>query len=534
MRAIVYSRVSTDAQERDGTSLDTQERACVDLAEQNGWLVTDMVRDTASGFTLDRPGIQRLLRLLRESAADAVVAYAVDRLARDQVKLAVLVYEIQQADARLEFVTEKFEDTAVGMLILNVRGFAAQVEREKIAERTMRGKLECARSGRIPQGMGRGTYGYVYNSASGQRDIDTVQAEVVRRIFERYAETRSFASIANELNDSSITALQGGRWHPLTIRRMLGNESNVGRLFFGKTKWSASRSTTNGQRRRRPTPRAEDEWIEIRAASPRLVDEELWQRVQVILADPERVARRPKPRYSYPLRGRIKCGLCSSAMVGQTMQTKTKAFHYYVCCVAFDPRQDKSCTARNVRADKLEAAIQHEIRTVLTNPTLVLREMEQQREAEVDHAEIVRLEQKLGTLRDSEQRLVRLYTSGRIDDDVFDTESAVLKRERTIVDDRLKSLRPVSSAMRVINKDELEQVCAKISVWLDGASDENRTLVLEALQIAIRATPNSLELSGVLPADAPGYLQKNNHADARFPVINRVRLKAFRFDSRST
>jgi hypothetical protein len=59
------------------------------------------------------------------------------------------------------------------------------------------------------------------------------------------------------------------------------------------------------------------------------------------------------------------------------------------------------------------------------------------------------------------------------------------------------------------------------NTWLDGASDENRTLVLEALQIAIRATLDSVELSGVLPTDAPGYLQKNNNADARFPVINR-------------
>ena len=33
MRAIVYSRVSTDAQERDGSSLDTQERAsCASVA----------------------------------------------------------------------------------------------------------------------------------------------------------------------------------------------------------------------------------------------------------------------------------------------------------------------------------------------------------------------------------------------------------------------------------------------------------------------------------------------------------------------
>jgi len=35
LRTIVYSRVSTDAQERDGTSLDTQERASQEYVEAN-------------------------------------------------------------------------------------------------------------------------------------------------------------------------------------------------------------------------------------------------------------------------------------------------------------------------------------------------------------------------------------------------------------------------------------------------------------------------------------------------------------------
>ena len=51
---MIYSRVSTDAQERDGTSLDTQERACLDHVSANGWLAMDRIRDTASGFTLQR------------------------------------------------------------------------------------------------------------------------------------------------------------------------------------------------------------------------------------------------------------------------------------------------------------------------------------------------------------------------------------------------------------------------------------------------------------------------------------------------
>src|SRR5918992_2983866 len=102
MRAIVYSRVSTDAQERDGTSLDTQERACLDFARQQGWRVVEAIRDAASGFSLDRPGIERVRQLLRGGGADVLLAYAIDRLARNQQKLAVLVDEVEEVGANLE------------------------------------------------------------------------------------------------------------------------------------------------------------------------------------------------------------------------------------------------------------------------------------------------------------------------------------------------------------------------------------------------------------------------------------------------
>jgi site-specific DNA recombinase len=58
MRAAIYVRVSTDGQERDGTSLDSQERACHELASSAGWQVVACERDTASGYTLDRPGME--------------------------------------------------------------------------------------------------------------------------------------------------------------------------------------------------------------------------------------------------------------------------------------------------------------------------------------------------------------------------------------------------------------------------------------------------------------------------------------------
>jgi site-specific DNA recombinase len=188
MRTIIYSRVSTDAQERDGTSLDSQETSCADFAASRGWHVVDCVRDAASGFTLERAGIERVRGMVRRGEADVVLAHAVDRLSRNQNQIGVLFDEASGAGVRLEFVTERFEDTAIGRFILAARAFVAEVEREKISERTTRGKTERARSGRIPQAAGKGIYGYIYDEASGTRRLHPNQALIVGRVFEEFCD----------------------------------------------------------------------------------------------------------------------------------------------------------------------------------------------------------------------------------------------------------------------------------------------------------------------------------------------------------
>lgn len=75
-RVVTYSRVSTDAQEKEGTSLDTQERECLEYVQANGWQVIDCIRDTSSGYNLVRPGIQKLRIMLQEGSIDGVVSYA--------------------------------------------------------------------------------------------------------------------------------------------------------------------------------------------------------------------------------------------------------------------------------------------------------------------------------------------------------------------------------------------------------------------------------------------------------------------------
>ena len=121
--------------------------------------------------------------------------------------------------------------------------------------------------------------------------------------------------------------------------------------------------------------RPEEDWIEVEGCTPRIIDETAWRRVQGILADPERISRRSTGR-QYALRSRTKCGLCGSAMVGQTLASKGKPYRYYRCRHVYDKNTGHECSARYIRCERLEDAVWKEVERVLANPDVVLLELQ--------------------------------------------------------------------------------------------------------------------------------------------------------------
>ena len=84
LRVVIYCRVSGDAQERDGTSLETQERACRDLVSEGQHYLVDCIKEVGSGYTLDRDGLSRVRQMVRDGVVDIVVSLELDRLSREQ------------------------------------------------------------------------------------------------------------------------------------------------------------------------------------------------------------------------------------------------------------------------------------------------------------------------------------------------------------------------------------------------------------------------------------------------------------------
>src|SRR3954452_11094845 len=150
-RAAIYVRVSSVGQEQDGTSLGTQEERCRAYAAEHGYTIddADVYREVFTGTELwERPQLTRPREAVRRREVGAVVAYAIDRLARDPVHLGVVISEAEHAGVPVEFVTEPLDASPEGQLIRFVRRYAAKVEHEKIKERTWRGKMAKVQDGK--------------------------------------------------------------------------------------------------------------------------------------------------------------------------------------------------------------------------------------------------------------------------------------------------------------------------------------------------------------------------------------------------
>jgi site-specific DNA recombinase len=208
-RAYIYCRVSSTAQE-DGYSLATQERACRQWCAERGLSIASVAHDVWSGGDRHRPELDALRERLEPG--DTVICYALDRLSRDQYDTAILIALMQDAGARIAFVMEEFENTATGKFLLTAKAFGAELEREKIRERTSRGKAARVALGKDPA-VGQPPYGYRWLGPGLRQKTQLVPDEatalIVQRIFRDIAAGLSTQNVAMALNAAGIPTATG-------------------------------------------------------------------------------------------------------------------------------------------------------------------------------------------------------------------------------------------------------------------------------------------------------------------------------------
>ena len=152
--AALYHRVSTSDQDEQGP-LKGLERA----ARRDGYEQLEIVTETGSGATSDRPGLNRVMALARQRKIGAVYVWKLDRFGRSVVDLMTLLQQLEHKRVRFVSVSQSIElhgDRAdpQGRMMLVMLAAVAEFERELIRERTRVG-LERARDRGVQLGRPR-------------------------------------------------------------------------------------------------------------------------------------------------------------------------------------------------------------------------------------------------------------------------------------------------------------------------------------------------------------------------------------------
>ena len=354
-RCAIYTRKSSDeGLDKQFNSLDAQREACEAYALSQageGWSALPARYDDGgySGGSMERPGLKELLNDIERGRIDVVVVYKIDRLTRSLADFARIVEQFDAREVSFVSVTQAFNTTSsMGRLTLNVLLSFAQFEREVTGER-IRDKIAASKAKGMWMG-GLPPLGYDPPTTSERiLQVNELEAEIVRAIFERYLELRSVHALVIDLAERGIVSKcrvardgrpkggqplnRGALFHLLRNHVYRGRIVHKGELFEGR--------------------------------HYAIVPAELFDAVQAMLGETgER--RRNKTQRRAPLAGKLFLADGSRLTPTHSRGASGRLYRYYAPLARQTGRRDATPAAR-LSAAKFEARLRALLRTIASD-----------------------------------------------------------------------------------------------------------------------------------------------------------------------
>ena len=337
MNVVIYARYSSHNQTEQ--SIEGQLQACYEYAKNNGHVVIGEYIDRAQSGTNDnRSDFQRMIADSEKHVFEAVLVYQLDRFARNRYDSAINKARLKKNGVRVISARENITDDASGILVEGVLESMAEYYSAELSQKIRRG-MNINAEKHISNGSNPGL-GY-YVDADRQFHVDPETAPIVREIFEQYASGKTVTEITKSLNARQIKTSIGKDFNKNSLHRMLRNKRYIGYYIY------------KGE--------------EYPDAMPRIIDDELFERVQHILDRNKKAPARSRGKEEYLLTTKLFCGYCREMMTGYGGTGKSgRAYHYYAC----NNFKKQKCSKKAVNKEKLEDRVIQECRKLLTDKNI--------------------------------------------------------------------------------------------------------------------------------------------------------------------
>jgi len=435
LRFAIYTRKSTESEDRQVQSIQDQISRLEELAQREGLTVVKTYRESKSAKSpRTRPQFNQLLEDIRSGEIDGILCWAVNRLARNNVDSSEIQWELQEGELKcIKTIEKNYLPEDSGILFTLESAMATEFIRD-LRKNVMRGMQSKLDKGVFPALPPLG-----YRNCPHTRTIvpDEKYFPLVRKMWDLMLRgIYSPQQILHIVNEdwgfkSPVRKKMGGKPISLgTLYKMFHSE-----FYKGIIIWKGERY--NG-------------------IHERMISSGEFERVQELI---ERKGKTSERKREFAYTGIIRCGDCGCLITAQEKKKVLKDgsanYHRYYHCTG--KSKFKTCSQKKfIKVQNLEEQIEQKLQEIQIIPEfreLALEILKEKHQEEIQERVMIEdnLTDSIKSTQGSLDNLIDLRVRNLLTDDEFvsrkenlSSELDTLKKRRSEVEHRAQNWRKVA------------------------------------------------------------------------------------------
>src|SRR3989339_627501 len=398
MKYFIYTRKSTDSEERQVLSLESQLSELKEFAAKEK---LEIVASLSEAKTAKEPGRKvfgEMLDRICAGEAGGILAWHPDRLARNSIDGGRIIYLLDTGKIKdLKFPTFWFDSTPQGKFMMNIAFGQSKYYIDNLSENIKRGHRQKLRKGIW---TGFAPLGYLNNHKTKAIDTDKEKSPVIRKCFEFYSTGEyTLKSIKQFLADTGIDSYKGNDLSCSCVQRMLKTPFYYGTFRFNGEIYEGSHEP--------------------------IISKKLFDSVQQVMNN--RGKKKRKRKHEFAFSGLMKCGNCDCLITAE----KQKGHHYYRCT-----KKKQPCNEKYLREENLVEQMKGIIKKVSlpdnwANNMLAKIDKEKEQAREETKVFVQNLQTKKTEIESKAENLLDLFIGGKgIEPEEYQAKKSKLLNEK--------------------------------------------------------------------------------------------------------
>ena len=445
MQAVLYARVSSKDQEREGFSIPAQQKLLREYAREHRLDIAWEFIDIETAKQTGRTGFGEMIAFLEaHPACKTILVEKTDRLYRnirdwvtiDGLDVTVHFVKEGQVVSKTSRSSDKFMH---GIKVLMAKNYV-----DNLSEEVKKGMREKAEQGHWPSVA---PIGYVNNLSTRRIEPDSLRGPLVAEVFRLYASgDYSLKAIVAKAKAIGLTHARGNRpLHKSEIHRTLQNP-----IYYGEFVWLGE---------------------QYHGSHEPLITRETFDQVQAVLRRKPR-ARHPKQRHAFM--GLLTCAKCGCAITAERKKGKYVYYH----CTDFRGECDNTYIREERLADLLGDIIKPIQISSLIADDIANAIQSTDCDAERHRTDAIRqLDQRCRAVVAKQDRAYEDFVEGRISEEFWTRKSQRWEAELQVIDTERTRVEQPRPAMMVTARKILELAKQAESLYKSQNLAEQRRLL---------------------------------------------------------